>query len=136
MNRTEAADILAILSTAYPNHYKNLNAKEAQGVISLWSTQFAELPADIVFMALNKHIGSSKFPPTIAEINEKITAIYWEAYGKAYPMYENEKVSAEEQQFFKRICRATEGYKYKQRIEPTIQQMLGGNNVKQLSEGK
>lgn len=135
MTKTEAADLLAILLTAYPNHFKNASSDEAQGVITLWSVQFADLPAEIVFMALNKHISTSKFPPTIAEINEKINTIYWEAHSKAYSFYENEVIPEEEQKYYERICRVTESYKYKDRIEPTISQMLGVNNFKQLSEG-
>lgn len=135
MNRKEAIQVLAILKAAYPNQFKGMTTEEAQGTISVWSMQFASIPADIVLMALNKHISTNKYPPTVADIHEKLTAIYWEAHGKAYPLGENITVPKEEQQYYERICTATESYRYKDRAELTIEQLAVGNNVKQLSEG-
>lgn len=81
MIRTETAKILAVLTAAYPNCYKNLTPEEAKGVVAVWYLQFEEIPADIVFMALNKAIAKNKFPPTIAEIKENLAAMYYEATG-------------------------------------------------------
>ena len=135
MTKKEAAQVLAILKAAYPNFYKDMGAEEAQGTISVWSMQFADLSSEIVLMALNKHISVGKFPPTIAEIKEKITSIYWEAYDKAYPICENVAATEKERQLCERICRETEGYKYKDRNEPTLSQLILENNVKHLPEG-
>ena len=136
MNKKEATQVLAILIAAYPNHYKNASQADAQGVITLWSTQLADLPAEIVFMALNKHISTNKFPPTIAEIKEKISGLHWEAYEKVYQNFAAELMSEEERSLYERIYRATEGYKYDSRIEPTISQLIGGGNNRLLSEGE
>lgn len=122
MTKKEATQILAMLKAAYPNFYKDMGADEAQGTISIWAMQFADLPAEVVLMALNKHISVGKFPPTIAEIKEKITAIYWEAHGKAYPLCENDIVTEEEQQYYGRLCKMTEGYKYKD--EPKVDELV------------
>lgn len=81
MTRIETAKILAVLTAAYPNHYKNLTSEEAKGVVTVWSLQFRDIPADIVFIALNKAIAKNKFPPTIAEIKENFAAMYYEATG-------------------------------------------------------
>ena len=136
MTKKEATQILAMLKAAYPNFYKDMGADEAQGTISVWTMQFASLPAEVVLMALNKHISTGKFPPTIAEIKEKITAIYWEAHGKAYPIYENERkfLSEETQKYYAKICEATEAYKYKDKTEPSIDKLFGGG-ARQLTEG-
>ena len=135
MTKKEAIQVLAILKAAYPNYYKDISAEEAQGTISVWSMQFSELSAEIVLMALNKHISTNKFPPTIAEIKEKITAIYWEAHGKAYPISENERYfsTEEERKHYQRICEQTEIYKYK--TEPTVGELVGTGKYKQLTEG-
>ena len=136
MNKKETVQILAILKAAYPNFYKDMTTEEAQGTISVWALQFADMPADIVLMALNKAISTSKFPPTIAEIKEKMKSIYWEAYDKINPMFDNSPLSEEEEKMYSRIFKITERYKYDKGIEPPISQMLGGgNNYMQLSEG-
>ena len=78
MNRKEAVKILAILTAAYPNAYKHMTPDEANGVVAIWAIQFADVPADIVFMALNKAISGCKFPPSISEIKSRISAIHWD----------------------------------------------------------
>lgn len=93
MNRTEAAKILAVLTAAYPNAYKNLSPDEANGVVSIWAIQFADTPVDIVFMALNKAISSCKYPPTISEIKARLSAMHWEAY---QALSRNDLVKADE----------------------------------------
>lgn len=130
MNKKESAQILAILKASYPNFYKNLTAEDAQGTISVWSMQFADMPAEIVLMALNKVISTSQFPPTIAEVKKKITAIHWEAYDyiSVYPTED------EHYRYYKRIYEATEGYKFDSRIEPTIAQLITPK-LKQLEKG-
>ena len=81
MTRSETTKILAILTAAFPGAYRNLNEEEANGVVSVWNLHFANFPADIVFMALNKAISTSKkYPPTICEVKEKISSLYYEAY--------------------------------------------------------
>ena len=136
MTKKETAQILAILKAAYPNFYKDMTTEEAQGTISVWALQFADLPADIVLMALNKAISTSKFPPTIAEIKDKMKALYWEAYGKINPLFDYEPLSAEDEMMYDRIRKITERFKNDKGIEPTIGQMIGGGNYMQLSEGE
>ena len=136
MTKKEAVQVLAILKAAYPNFYKNVSQEEAQGTISVWCMHFADMPAEIVLMALNKHISVVKYPPSIAEIKDKITSIHWEAYGKVFQAFGEEQLTEEEEQLYRRIYKATENYKYENRIEPTIKQMVGGTQVKQLTEGE
>lgn len=135
MDRTEAAQVLAMLKAAYPNFYKGMGADEAQGTISVWSIQFADTAAEIVLMALNKVIATSKFPPTIAEIKEKISSLHWEAYEKLYMNYAAVDLPDDEERLYQRIYEATTAYKYNNRIEPTIEQMIGRDNTRLLSGG-
>lgn len=79
MNREETLKILALLKAAYPNSYKNMTAAEANGTVSIWQMQFADIPADVVLIALHKVIAVSVYPPTVADIRGKFREIYIES---------------------------------------------------------
>ena len=79
MTREETIKILAILKAAYPNSYKNMTKDEANGTVTIWAMQFANIPADVVMIAINKLISTSPFPPAICEVKEKIKGMYWES---------------------------------------------------------
>lgn len=81
MNRDEAIKILSILKAAYPNSYKGMTKEEANGTITVWTMQFADIPANIVFIAVNQIISKSPFPPAISEVRQKIQSLYYEAQG-------------------------------------------------------
>lgn len=127
MNKAEAAKILAILTAAYPNAYKNMSPDEANGVVAIWAIQFADVPADIVFMALNKAISGCKFPPSISEIKSRISAIHWEAY----EIMNARKLMGEQIDEYKRIYDATLPYKVST-MELSLCEMLGSGAKKFL----
>ena len=132
MNKKEAAQILAILKAAYPNHYK-MTAKEAVGTIGVWCMQFDKMPADIVLMAVNKHISTGTFPPSIHEVKDKISALHWEAYEKISVRSEYERLTKQQVQDYERIYNLTEGYRYNKGNEPKLSEMLSGNAMLLLS---
>lgn len=135
MNRKETAQVLAILKAAYPNFYKNLTPEDAQGIVGVWSMQFADMAADIVLMALNKAISTCKYPPSVAEVKEKISSIHWEAQEMMALHYSNNTLSDEELAYYTRIYEETRSYKFSNDVEPSIGNMLAGKKeVKQLSE--
>ena len=135
MTKKEAVQILAVLKAAYPNFYKDMTAAEAQGTVSVWSMQFADISAEIVLMALNKAISTSKYPPTIAEVKEKFSGIHWEAYEMLHRHRNVKPLSDDEVAHYKRIYELTERYKHKKTPEPSIGTMfLGKKEVKQLGE--
>ena len=83
MTRSEATKILAVLAAAYPTAaIKNASPTEAEGIVTVWTIQFANIPGDIVFMAINKHISTGKFFPSISEIKAKLSDVHWDAYTK------------------------------------------------------
>lgn len=131
MNKEEATQVLAILCASYPNHYKNIKADEVQGIVSVWAMQFADIPADIVLMALNKAVSVNDYPPTIAEVKKKIEGVHWEAYEMIERNYRLKNLSEEQLNTYKRIYKATEGYKFG-KVEPSIRNMLPKNNIKQI----
>ena len=131
MNRKEALQVLAILSASYPKYYLNITDEEAQGIVSVWSLQFANVPADIVLMALNKAVSENeKYPPNIAEVKKKIEGIHWEAYEMIERNYRLKNLTEDQLATYKRIYKATEKYKFG-KPEPTIKEMLP-SNVKQI----
>lgn len=75
MNRKETTKILSVLKAAYPNSYKDLTDGDINSTITLWETMFADKPYEVVAAALKSLIATSKWTPTIAEINEKINAL-------------------------------------------------------------
>lgn len=135
MNKKEALQILAVLRASYPSEYMNLSAEGAQGVVGVWSLQFADVPVDIVLMALNKAVSVSHKTPSIAEVKEKISSVHWEAYEMLHRHRNVKPLSDEEVAHYKRVYELTERYKFKKMPEPSISNMLSGKKeVKQLGE--
>ena len=119
MTPKESVQILAILTAAYPNTYKNLDEDAAAAVAIEWAVQFADVPADIVYMAVQKAISASKYAPSIYEVKEKISALHWEAYEEL----RRAQCSHEIQEEYRRIYELTEGFRYKN-DGPEIKKML------------
>ena len=75
MTRQEAIAIMAMLKTAYPSFYKDLSKEELNAAVNLWATMFADDPAYIVTEAVKSLMCTLKYPPTIADVKEKIAMI-------------------------------------------------------------
>lgn len=75
MNRDEIKVVLGTLRMAYPAFYKDLKKDEAEGLINLWAMMFQNDNAKIVTEAVKALMCTLKFPPTIADIKEKISLI-------------------------------------------------------------
>lgn len=135
MTKEETLELMAILKAAYPNSYNGMTKQEAIGVVTVWHLHFAYVPADIVFMALQKAISASKFPPSINEVKSKLQAVYWEAQEAlddlAFPLPPAERAA------FQRVCKATYPYKMASIAEPSVRQMIstGPHTSHGLAEG-
>lgn len=75
MTRQEALAIMAMLKTAYPSFYKDLSKEELNAAVNLWATMFSEEPIQVVTEAIKALMCTLKYPPTIADVKEKIAAI-------------------------------------------------------------
>ena len=75
MTRDETKAILAILKAAYPNFYKDMERVDAKNIVDLWAVMFAEENAQVVTEAVRALMCTLKFPPTIADVKEKISMI-------------------------------------------------------------
>ena len=132
MTKKEALQILAVLKAAYPASYNNMTKEEASGTVSVWAMQFDDMPVEIVMMAIHKAIATSKYPPTVAEVKEKIKAIHWESYDIAHGGLRDSVPENVRNQYLK-IYGATEAYRHGYVYEPKIGQML--TNGQQLQIG-
>lgn len=75
MTRQEALALMITLKTAYPTFYKNYSKDEINAAVDLWATMFADDPAYIVTEAVKSLMCTLKYPPTIADVKEKIVMI-------------------------------------------------------------
>lgn len=70
MTKADTARLVAIVVTAYPNFDKFRDDQAVAATVNLWASIFANDDSGIVALALNKHIATSKWPPSVAEIRE------------------------------------------------------------------
>jgi hypothetical protein len=92
MTREETIGILSILKASYPNFYKDLTKKDAETTINLYSEMFSNTEASLVATAIKELIQHQSYPPTIADIKNKIDELtqpyeeteteLWEIYKK------------------------------------------------------
>lgn len=75
MNKKDAAQLVAIVVTAYPNFDKFKDAESVKATVSLWAMMFADVDAALVALAVKKHIATSKWPPSVAELREILLEI-------------------------------------------------------------
>jgi len=75
MTRQEALAVMAMLKTAYPNFYKDLSKEDINAAVNLWATMFSEEPIQVVTEAIKALMCTLKYPPTIADVKEKIAMI-------------------------------------------------------------
>ena len=70
MTKADAAKLVAIVITAYPNFDKFKNAEAVQATVNLWAMMFESDDGALVALAVKKHIATNKWPPSVAEIRE------------------------------------------------------------------
>jgi hypothetical protein len=141
MTVKEAVQVLAILKAAYPNSYKGMTKDEAQATATVWAVQFADVPVQVVLMAVNKLISTSTFPPAICEVKKKLGSLYWEAKEMLdlhirAQQFTGKDVNAKQIAFYESVKNATQDYKYSSSIEPTIQQIIGKDETLLLGGGE
>lgn len=70
MTKADAARLVAIVVTAYPNFDKFKDAKAIEATVNLWAMMFEQDESGIVALAVKKHIATNKWPPSVAQIRE------------------------------------------------------------------
>lgn len=133
MTTEESIKILAILASAYPGRFK-ATPEEASGTATMWAVQFATVPYDVVYLALQKAISVCiEHPPTPGMVKRKLKTLYWDAY-TILNDYGNKDLDEETKQQCRRIADITS--KYKSGIyEPELKEMLSiGGTYQKLIE--
>lgn len=74
MDKRETAQVLTILKVAFPTMYKDFNG-DFNDVILVWNEALKEYPLELVKLAVNHIITTSKFPPVISDVVERIKKI-------------------------------------------------------------
>lgn len=128
MTREETIKVLAILKAAYPNSYKNMSKDEANATATVWAVQFADMPVDVVMIAINKLISTSPFPPAISEVKQRIKILYWEVWEILRINNEFKTLTAEQESKYQQILDAVESLRSINRIEPSITELVEGGN--------
>ena len=105
MTQEESIKLLALIKLAYPNSYKDIDRDTQIATVNMWQRAFADTPIGIVEMALDNFVKSSKFPPTIADIIERLRMMNGEA--TVYMLALNE---GKEREAYKYIMNATAQY--------------------------
>ena len=92
MTIEDTIKILSILKASYPNFYKELTKKDAETTINLYTEMFSNTEANLVATAIKELIQHQSYPPTIADIKNKIDELthpyeeteseLWEIYKK------------------------------------------------------
>ena len=90
MTREETIGILSILKASYPNFYKDITKKDAETTINLYAEMFSNTEASLVATAIKELIQHQNYPPTIADIKNKIdelTQPYEETEAELWEIY-------------------------------------------------
>ena len=84
MTRDETLKIMAVLKATYPNFYKDMTRRDAEGVVALWTDMFSEDSYNAVAAAVKAFIASDSkgFPPVVGQVKQRVTEF---ASAKALP---------------------------------------------------
>ena len=84
MTRDETLKIMAVLKATYPNFYKGMTRRDAEGVVALWTDMFSEDSYNAVAAAVKAFIASDSkgFPPVVGQVKQRVTEL---ASAKALP---------------------------------------------------
>jgi hypothetical protein len=75
MTKHEVAQLIARLKITYPKFFISADKEEIQLQINTWHEHFADIQAVLVIEAVKALTDALKFPPTIADIKEKLALI-------------------------------------------------------------
>lgn len=75
MTKKDAAKLVMIVVTAYPNFDKFRDEDSVNATVNLWAVMLEDIDAATADLAVRQHIATSKWPPSIAELRERILEI-------------------------------------------------------------
>lgn len=63
---------MSVLKAAYPRYYDGKSEKEIKEAVNLWAAMMSDYDYKIVAGAIKALIATSPYPPTVADVNNKI----------------------------------------------------------------
>lgn len=91
MTVEESIKLLALIKLAYPNSYKDIDKDTQLATVNMWQRAFSGVSFEIMELALDHFVKTSKFPPTIADICDELKAIHYEALGNVLTLEDGER---------------------------------------------
>ena len=70
MTKADTARVIGYIVLAYPNADKYKDDEQVKATVNLWARIFKDDDPALVALAVDKHISTSKWPPSVAEIRE------------------------------------------------------------------
>ena len=122
MNKAETAKTLLIIKMAYPKYYISTNETEINLQVNIWHELFKDDRYQVVEQAIKALMCTLKFPPTIADVKEKIALI-------TQPTVMGEMEAWSKVKDSMSYYSAQENF---DRLEPILQKLVG--SAKQLRE--
>lgn len=75
MTQKDVLGLLTILQANYPRFYADMTPEALKICADTWTVMLSDTSLEIATLALQRLIAISKFPPTIAELRESISAV-------------------------------------------------------------
>lgn len=72
MTEQETIKVVTLIVMSYPSSEKFKDETSLKGMVAVWKSIFKDDNAQLVEMAVQKHISVNKWPPSIAEIREQM----------------------------------------------------------------
>lgn len=72
MTEEESLKILAVLKVSYPSFYKGITTEEVKQTVELYQMMFKDCDYKLVNLAVAELINTFQYPPTIADIKNKM----------------------------------------------------------------
>ena len=72
--------LLGLLKEAYPRFYADKPDDEMEAAAAIWREMLSDTDDETAMIALKRLIATCKFPPTIAEMRESVSAVKYPAF--------------------------------------------------------
>lgn len=76
MDKRDALKVMKVLKIAFPTFYRDYTADELGDTAAMWASMLGDYSYADVAKAVQATIAVNKFPPTIAEVIEKIHSLH------------------------------------------------------------
>lgn len=75
MNKQDTENVLNIVNASYPHYLKHMTPIERKTQLAVWYDLLRDCDKDDVLAAVRKHVETNKYPPSIADVREKVKLI-------------------------------------------------------------